>query len=196
MARWKFGIGEFFETLTKGELDESLAHYRKMAEEAERAAAHGVKYMRLNPPVTGQAVANKLTMGGDFITGPAASGGPSIGGQPGAPTPQPRPGYCWAVRRAAVQGLTNGTTPDIVNLFRRQSDANSWLAGPSSLSGGDWQFTGNNFAYTFSFGQLVFWEGETPIIVSQGAFAGAGQVTFRMDYEEVPQLEIYKALGR
>lgn len=195
MARWKFGIGEFFETLTKGELDDSLSAYRKAADAAQREAARGVKYMRLNPPVQGQAVASKLQMGGDFITGPAASGGSSIGGQAGAPSPQPRAGYCWAVRRAAVQGLTNGVTPDIVNLFRRQSDANSWLAGPSSVSGGDWQFTGNNYAYTFAWGQLVFLEGETPILVSQGTFASTQIVTFRMDFEELPQPEIWKALG-
>lgn len=193
--RFKFGIGEFFETLTKGELDDSLAAYRKEANAAERSMARAVKYMRLNPPVTGQAVANSLRMGGDFITGTAASGGSSVGGQPGAPTPQPRAGYCWAVRRAAVQGLTSGATPDIVNLFRRQADAAAWLGGPATVSGGDWQFTGNNFAYTFSFGQLVFWEGETPIVVNQGSFAGAGQVTFRMDFEELPQVEIWKALG-
>lgn len=195
MARFKFGIGEFFDTLTKSELDQSLGEYRKAANAAQREAARGVKYMRLNPPVTGQAAAGSLKMGGDFITGPAASGGSTVGGQPGAPTPQPRAGYCWAIRRAAVQGLTSGTTPDIVNLFRRQSDANAWLAGPSSVSGGDWQFTGNNFAYTFAWGQLVFLEGETPIVVSQGAFAGTGQITFRMDFEELPQELIWKALG-
>ena len=195
MAKWKFGIGEFFETLTKPELDDSLAANRKAIDQAQRADARGVKYMRLNPPVTGQAVGSILKMGGDFITGTAASGGSSTGGQPGAPSPQPRAGYCWAVRRAAVQGLTNGTTPDIVNLFRRQSDASAWLAGPSSVSGGDWQFPGNNFAYTFAWGQLVFWEGETPVIVSQGTFASVVPVTFRMDFEELPQVEIWKALG-
>jgi hypothetical protein len=195
VARWKFGIGEFFETLTRNELHDELTAYRKAADIAQREQARGIKYMRLNPPVTGQAVASKLTMGGDFITGTAASGGSSVGGQPGAPTLQPRPGYCWLVRRAAVQGLTNGTTPDIVNLFRRQSDANAWLNGPSSISGGDWQFTGNNYAYTFSYGQLAFLEGETPIIVSQGTFAATGPVTFRMDFEELPQEEIWKGLG-
>jgi hypothetical protein len=195
VPRWKFGIGEFFETLNKNELDDSLGTAVKSVIAAQREAARGVKYMRLTPPVTGQAVSTKLTMGGDFVTGTAVSGGSSTGGQPGAPSPQPRAGYCWAVRRAAVQGLTNGTTPDIVNLFRRQSDANAWLAGPSSVSGGDWQFTGNNFAYTFSWGQLVFFEGETPIIVSQGSFQSTTIVTFRMDFEELPQPEIWKALS-
>lgn len=195
MAKWKFGIGEFFETLTKNELDDSLSAYRKAAEAQQREQARGIKYMRLNPPVTGQAVGSKLAMGGDFITGTAASGGASPGGQAGAPTPQPRAGYCWAVRRAAVQGLTTGVTPDIVNLFRRQADANAWVNGPATVSGGDWQFTGNNFAYTFAWGQLVFWEGETPILVSQGTFSSVVPVTFRMDFEELPQPEIWKALG-
>lgn len=195
MARWKFGIGEWFETLTKGELDDSLSAYRKAADAAQREAARGIKLMRLNPPVTGQAVSSKLAMGGDFITGPSASGGSSVGGQPGVPSQQPRAGYCWLVRRAAVQGLTNGVTPDIVNLFRRQSDAIAWQAGPATVSGGDWQFTGNNFAYSFAFGQLVFLEGETPILVSQGTFSATGIVTFRMDFEELPQTEIWKGLG-
>ena len=195
MPRWKFGIGEWFETLNKDEARDLLTEHRKAAEEAQKIAARGVKYGRLNPPVTGQAVSSKLAMGGDFVTGTAASGGSSTGAQTGAPSPQPRPGYCWAVRRAAVQGLTNGTTPDIVNLFRRQSDAVAWQAGPATVSGGDWQFTGNNFAYSFAFGQLVFLEGETPIIVSQGTFSSVVPVTFRMDFEEVPQVEIWKALG-
>jgi len=193
--RWKFGIGEYFETITKSELDESLSAYRKAAQAAQREQARGIKYMRLTPPVTGQAVSSKLTMGGEYITGPAAAGGASVGGQAGVASPQPRPGYCWLVRRAAVQGLTSGTTPDIVNLFRRQSDAIAWLAGPATVSGGDWQFNGNNFAYTFSFGQLAFLEGETPIIVSQGTFAATGIITFRMDFEELPQEQIWKGLG-
>jgi hypothetical protein len=187
MARWKFGIGEFFETLTHGEARDLLAEHRGALIAAQREAARGIKYARLNPPVTGQAVSGVLQMGGDFITGPAASGG--------VPSPQPRAGYCWAVRRAAVQGLTNGTTPDIVNLFRRDSDADAWLAGPATVSGGDWQFSGNNYAYSFAWGQLVFLEGETPILVSQGTFNATGVITFRMDFEELPQTEIWKALG-
>src|SRR5258707_5368939 len=112
MARWTFRVGEIFETLTKNELDDSLASYRKAADAAQREAARGVKYMRLNPPVTGQAVSTKLTMGGDFITGTAASGGAGVGGQAGAPSPQTRAGYCCAVRRAAGHGLTTGANPD------------------------------------------------------------------------------------
>jgi hypothetical protein len=179
MARWKFGIGEWFETLTKGELDDSLASYRKQAEAAQRAAATGRKYMRLNPPVRGVAVGGVLQMGGDFANSGAA--GVLV------PAPQPRAGYAWAVRRASVSGLTAGSTPDIVNLHRKTTNSTP------ITSSGQWQFNGNNYAYTFSHEQFVFLEGETPVLVSVGTFAATGTVTFDMDFIEVPEIELYKA---
>src|SRR5277367_4170786 len=182
MARWKFGIGEFFETLTRNELHDELGAYRTEAQAAQREQARGVKYARLNPPLTGQAVAGLLRMGGDYITGPAASGGASVGGQAGVLPQQPRAGYCWMARRADVAGLTTGPTPDVVNLYRRQSEAVAYIGGPAGVSGGRWQFNGNNFAYTFSFGELVYMEGETPILVSQGTFAATGIITLNMDF--------------
>jgi len=173
MARFTFKLGEAIETLTKPELKEGLAeHY---AEVEQLAIARGKKYGRLNPPVTGQAAGGILAMGGDYAnTGPA-------GGlvQP----PQPRAGYAWAMRRMSVTGLTAGTTPDIVNLYRR--------SGTRPV----WQFNGNNFAYTFSFLEMVFLEGETPVLVSTGTFAATGQVTLDADFLEVPQVELYKASG-
>jgi hypothetical protein len=173
MAKWKFALGEIFETLTKSELREGLdEHYLNLE---QRALARGKKYGRLNPPVTGQAVAGVLQMGGDYPnSGPA-------GGlvQP----PQPRAGFAWAMRRVSVTGLTTGTTPDIVNLYRR--------------SGGRpvWQFNGNNFAYTFSFAEMVYLEGETPVLVSVGTFAATGIITLDTDFVEIPQEELYKAMG-
>jgi hypothetical protein len=172
VARWTFKLGEFFETLTKGELDDSLAGYRAAARAEELEKARGRKYMRLNPPVTGIAVASVLQIGGDFPnTGP--------GGTLTQP-PQPRAGYAWAMRRMSVTGLTAGTTPDIVNLLRR--------------TGGKpcWQFNGNNFGYTFSHEQIVFLEGETPVLVSVGTFAATGMITLDADFVEVPQPELVK----
>jgi hypothetical protein len=172
VARWKFGIGEFFETLTKGELDSSLEDYRARARAFELEKARGRKYMRLNPPVTGIAVAGVLQMGGDFPnTGPG-----SVLNQP----PQPRAGYAWAMRRMSVDGLTAGTTPDTVNLYRRTGTRKAW------------QFNGNNFAYTFSHEQVVFLEGETPVLISVGSFAATGVITFDADFIEVPQIELVK----
>jgi hypothetical protein len=180
MARWKFGIGEWFETLTKGELDESLASYRKQAEEMQRQAARGRKYARLTPPVTGQASGGVLQMGGDF---PNAGPAGTI-----VAAPQPRAGYAWAMRRMSVSGLTAGSTPDIVNLHRQTPNINAL----PTTSSGIWQFNGNNFAYTFSFGELVFLEGETPVLTSVGTFAATGRISLSADFLEVPQELLYK----
>ncbi len=98
------------------------------------------------------------------------------------------------MRRMAVRGLTTGATPDVVNMFRSMADASAYVPA-GGLSAGDWQFNGNNFAYTFSFGEMVFFEGETPVLVSQGAFAATGQITLRADFVEVPQPLLWKVLG-
>ena len=183
MAETKFEIGSSIVTISPKEMTDILAD---RAQADLRQVAEGKKYARLNPPVTGVAAAGVLRIGGDYINaGPA--------GTAVAP-PQPRAGYCWAMRRMAVRGLTNGATPDVVNLFRSMGDAQAYVPG-GGLSGGDWQFNGNNFAYTFSFGELVFFEGETPVLVSQGAFAAVGQITLRADFVEVPQVLLWKVLG-
>ena len=181
MAKWKFGIGEFFETLTKGELDDSLAAYRKAADAGQRAEAHAIKYGRLNPPVRGQAAAGVLQMGGDFPNSGAA--GTIVA------APQPKAGYAWVARRISVSGLTAGSTPDIVNLHRKTPNLNSLPV----TSSGVWQFNGNNYAYTFSHHQMVFLEGETPVLTSVGTFAATGTITLEMDFDEVPELELYRA---
>jgi hypothetical protein len=180
MPKYKFGIGEWFESLSKSELDESLNAYRKQAEANQLAAARGRKYARLNPPVMGIASGGVLQIGGDFTNaGPA---GTLIA------APQPRAGYAWAMRRMSVSGLTVGTTPDIVNLHRKTPNVNAIPA----TSSGVWQFNGNNYAYTFSFGEMVFLEGETPVLVSVGTFAATATVTLAADYLEVPEEYLYK----
>jgi hypothetical protein len=180
VARYKFGIGEFFESLTKGELDDSLSAYRKQAEEQQRQAARGRKYARLNPPIMGVASGGVLQIGGDFQNaGPAGTL---------VSSPQPRAGYAWAMRRMSVSGLTVGSTPDIVNLHRKTPN----LTNIPTTSSGIWQFNGNNYAYTFSFGEMVFLEGETPVLVSVGTFAATGTVTLSADYLEVPEEYLYK----
>jgi hypothetical protein len=179
VARFKFGIGEWFDTLTKGELDESLSSFRALAEAQQKAAARGRKYARM--VITGQAAAGVLQMGGDFPNaGPAGTL---------TAAPQPRAGYAWAMRRMSVAGLTVGATPDIVNLHRQTPNI---TAIPATTSSGVWQFNGNNFAYTFSFGEMVFLEGETPVLVSAGTFAATGRIALGCDYLEIPQELLYK----
>jgi hypothetical protein len=88
--------------------------------------------------------------------------------------------------------LTTGATPDIVNLHRSTPGA-QYTGG--TLSNGIWQFNGNNFAYTFSFGEMVFLNGDTPVIVSVGAFASTARIVLSADFIETPQELMYKALG-
>lgn len=182
MARFEFGIGKFFETLTQAELNESLESYRALARAEERQRAWGKKYGRVT--VTGQAAGSVLAMGGDYPN--SGPGGTLV------PAKQPLAGYAWAVFRASVSGLTSGTTPDVVALHRTTPGA---LYTGTSLSNGVWQFNGNNFAYTFSFGQMVFLEGETPVLTSVGTFASAARIVLSMDYQEVPQEQLYKVEG-
>ena len=177
MAKFEFGIGKIFESLTKNELDDSLSAFRRQATDDQLAAARGRKYMRTT--ITGQAAGGVLQMGGDFPNaGPAGTIGPS---------PQPRAGYAWAMRRMSVSGLTVGSTPDVVNLHRVTPGT------VAATSSGIWQFNGNNYAYTFSHEQLVFLEGETPVLVSVGTFAATGRIALSADFIEVPQVELVKA---
>jgi hypothetical protein len=181
MARFRFAVGEFFESLTRPELHDALSEHRaaQRAEAAELAKAHGRRYMRVS--VTGQAAAGVLQMGGDYPnTGPAGTI---------VPSPQPRAGYAWAARRISVSGLTTGTTPDIVNLHR--STPGTLYTG-GTLSNGIWQFNGNNFAYVFSHEQLIWLEGETPVITSVGTFASTARIVLALEVVEVPEVELYR----
>jgi hypothetical protein len=180
MPQIKLQLGETLDTINKHEMAEVLRKDR--LEEAQRTAARGVKYARLNPPVTGQAAGGVLQMGGDFPnTGP---GGTVV--QP----PGPRAGYAWAIRSCTVQGLTAGATPDVVNLYRRSGGRPIWTftGGPAVLTAAP------PYMANFSFGEKVFLEGETPVLVSVGAFAATGIITFDMDFVETPQELLWKAL--
>ena len=76
-----------------------------------------------------------------------------------------------------------------MNLHRKTPNLNSLPV----TSSGVWQFNGNNYAYTFSHHQMVFLEGETPVLTSVGTFAATGTITLEMDFDEVPELELYRA---
>lgn len=170
MAKFKLMANAEIETATPGDVGKELRKFG--AEQTARllADAQGKKYARLNPPIAGTAVAGVLSIGGDA---PAPGGTDQPVG--------PRAGYAWAMRRIAVTGLTAGATPDVVNLFRRSEQV--------------WQFNGDNWAYTFSFAEMIYLEGEYLSLKSVGAFAATGTITLRADFVEVPQPMLFKALG-
>jgi hypothetical protein len=174
---------EFGAHITTTSPDEHRGILADQALADQRAAADGFRYGRLNPEITGIASGGALAMGGDFPnSGPA---GTIVTSQ------APRAGYCWMMRRMSVSGLTTGVTPDVVGLHRRTPPAG--IIG-AVTSNGVWQFNGNNYAYTFSFGEMVFMEGETPVLTSVGAFAATGVIKLSADFVELPQPMMYKGL--
>lgn len=154
------------ETVTPGEHRKATA---SLLQEQERDYATGFKYMRLNPPITGNPVAGALAMGGD-------SAGPQ-GGQPTGP----RDGYAWSILRFSITGLATGVTPDVVNIYRR---------GPQARAA--WSLTGNAPFSTFAKGQMLFLDNESIMVASVGAFAAAGLITLDADILELPQPLLWK----
>lgn len=170
MAKVVFDFGIEMDMLNKGELDHSLA---AQEERWKRAALAGRKYRRL-PILSGFPVAGVLDIGGDTNT-PQAAG--SFAGQPAWSGAKigPTEGNAWEVKRLAVNGLTSGGTPDVVNLIRPGS-------GPDAV----WQFNGNNFAYTFGKLELVLLPSESMRLVSVGTFAATGQIRLSGEMVQIP----------
>ena len=96
--------------------------------------ARTVKHMELPQILLGTAASNVLAIGevSGIVLGP-------------------RQGYAWAVRRLVVDGLTSGSTPDVVNLYKHGFPSSD-LAPTIPPA---WQFNGNNFGYTFGKGELT-----------------------------------------
>lgn len=153
-------LGATLETLTRDELSQELA---AQTQQFFAQYARGMKYMRFGP-ISATATGGVLSFDG--------SGVPGAG---------PRGGYVWSVRRIAFTGLTTGTTPDLVNLYRSQPTGTPV-----------WQFNGNNWAYTFGKTEMLLMGGETLSFASTGTFAATGQITMSGDLLEVPAEEIFK----
>jgi hypothetical protein len=88
----------------------------------------------------------------------------------------PEQGYAWDIGMIGIAGLTTGVTPDIVDMYFNGNTMLPW-----------WQFNGNNYAYTFSRGEMMMFPGETISLRSVGTFNSASQVIlFGMIRAEVP----------
>lgn len=170
MARFKFDVGAEFDTLTKDELDGAL----RDRDARQRSALRGIKPGMNLPPLQGFPVAGVLDIGGDANTSQVAG---SFAGQPAwsGHIVGPAQGNAWSIRRLAVSGLTTGATPDIVNLILYGHDRDA-----------QWQFNGNNFAYTFGRGELPVRAGEGLRLVSVGAFAATGLIRLTGSLDQAP----------
>jgi len=163
--RQTLDIGAEIDMLDAGELDTVLSqHYQRWLQNAARS----VKYSRFGP--AGAAVASSA------VTFDGSGNGQNTG-------VGPREGFAWSIKRLAVAGLTSGTSPDVVNLYRNQPSGSPI-----------WQFNGNNFAYTFGKGEMLLLPGETLSFASVGTLAATGKVTISGDFAQVAAEEIFKVL--
>jgi hypothetical protein len=158
--------GAQFDAASPGEVRDALQDH-EAAKLRERAT--GLKYLRLNPPVTGTAVAGLLQMGGDFQS--SAGSTQPLG---------PRSGYAWAVMALRVTGLAAG---DVVQVFRR---------GPNSQP--IWTLTAAVPAAVFSKGQQILLDGESLMVQNFGAFTSVAEITLGADVYEVPQPLLWKLI--
>lgn len=157
----QFEYGAQLDLLTRGELRDELA---VTTQRIEQQLTRSLKYIRLGP------IAVPITNGTAQLTG---------GSQAGT---GPRAGFVWAIRRLSFMGLTSGATPDVVNIYRGNTNIPAL-----------WQFNGNNFAYTFSNVQMLLLDGEHIDVMGTG-LAATGDVWFAGDVVEVAAPEIGKLL--
>jgi len=153
-------LGAQLETLTRGELSEELA---AQTQQFFAEYARGMKYMRFGP-FGGNVAAAAISFDGSQQSGTG-----------------PRGGYVWSIRRIDFAGLTAGTTPDVINLYRNNPQGRPV-----------WQFNGNNWSYTFGKTEMLLFPGETLSFANLGALAATGQITMAGDFLEIPAEQIFK----
>ena len=172
MAKVKLDIGATIDTLSKDELDDSLATYRQQGDAYEQAAVRGIKYFRLPrlyaTPASGTVLLGEAWAGQSYTD-------QYIG---------PNEGYVWSIRRIAVNGLATGQSPDLLNLSR-----NGIRTDPV------WQLNGNNWSYTFGKAEMVLLAGERLIGYSSGSLISTNQITITGDAVEVPSQMIGKLVA-
>lgn len=123
-----------------------------------REQLRGIKWMRL-----------------PILSGVASNSAITLGDKAGAPL-GPDQGYAWTIRRMVIDGMTSGTTPDVINLYRNA------VTGQAPL----WQFNGNNFGYSFGPLELVLMPGDALKLASVGTFAATGTIRMSGEVVEVP----------
>ena len=164
MAKVKLDIGATIDTLSKSELDDSLAKYRQQADAYSQGAMRGFKYIRM-----GRLYATPTT--GTVVIGT------------GYPNMAPDSGYVWSVRRLSATGLGTGNAPDILNIYRNETNTDPV-----------WQLTGTTWCSTFGKAEFLLLSGEFLMAKSLGSMISTSQITLSADVVEVPAEMIGKLL--
>lgn len=153
--------GAKFDLLSPGEFHDGMTKAQRAADAAQEARGHALKEIRL-PLVEGKAVSSVLNIGGDQ----------------GQQLATPASGYKWAIRHLVIEGLTAGTTPDVVNIVRNNRII--------------WQLNGNQFAQTWGRGEITLNAGETLTYLSVGTFASAATIVVHGMADEAPAQSAWK----
>jgi hypothetical protein len=138
----------------KGSVD-NLGKIAAEAQTVQQTLLRGIKPLRL-PLVTGTATASALTMGGDS----------------GEFLATPESGYVWSVRHLVIEGMTSGTTPDVMNVVRSGRIV--------------WQLNGNQFCQTFGRGEILVNAGETLTYQSVGTFTSTAKIIAHGTADNLP----------
>lgn len=138
-------------------LDDLRAVLKENRKDEQREAVEGIKYFRM-----------------PTLYASPANGTVALGTAP--PLVGPNSGYCWSIRRLAVNGLGTGANPDILNIYR-----NGTVGNPI------WQLNGNNWGYSFGPTEMLLLPGESLQAVSLGSMTATGQIFLSGDVIEVPQ---------
>lgn len=149
--------------------EENRADVATVINQQELTYARGIKWMRM-PIITGTPAGSALTL--DESHGAAIVG--------------PEGGYAWSLLRIVVDGMTAGTTPDVLNMYR-----NSVGVGQPPL----WQFNGNSFFATFPRLSMVLSGGDTLKFASVGTFAATGLIRVSGELLEIPAEMLWKLVG-
>lgn len=153
MAEQTVRAGGVLDFLTRHELRDELTRHQAAISEREQLRA--IKPIRFLIQATG---ANPFALGG-------ASGEMAVG---------PESGFVWSVRHLVIEGMTTGTTPDVVNIKRSGSDRIIW------------QLNGNVFCQTWGRGEILLNAGENLRFESVGTFAATGAIVCHGMAECVP----------
>jgi hypothetical protein len=158
MARYELKVGGHIDLLTPGELETALDKQTK----ALTAYAIGLKHLRL-PTIQGTPANSALVMGGQGCG--------------------PRDGFIWSIRRLIINGLTTGTTPDVVNFY-----LNAAQGIPM------WQLNGNQFGQTFGRLEFTMYGGDQLFVASVGTFNATGTISIAGELLECPAEMISKLM--
>jgi hypothetical protein len=139
--------------------------FDERADARERRLARGWKWLRL-PVMTGTPASSAVTIDDKSVGAPVG----------------PLQGYAWSLRRIVVDGMTTGTTPDVLNMYRNAVTSQPPL----------WQFNGNNFGYTFGRLEMTLMGGDSLKFSSVGTFAATGLIRVTGELIEVPAEQLFK----